>query len=223
MQNQWEPDTGCNRVESHNPTRSLTSQRIVRIRVKTRGPHLGTSTVVRPWRPAAVVAVIRTRALAAIRPFRFCSAMGVGYDTSTAGAHRTRPHLRVDVWVCARQLMTDGSSDMASEPDRFQVEQHGTVCIVGFDSPDFLDIDRFDQMRNKLAELIRESSCQTLIIDLDGLDCLTSGVFGFFATLIDLGVEIQIANPSEQIQDILHTTRLNDKIDICFDLDQFRK
>ena len=128
-----------------------------------------------------------------------------------------------DASVSARQMLTDGSSDMASEPDKFRVEQHDAVCIVGFDSPDFLDIDRFGQMRKKLAGLIEESSCQTLIIDLEGLDCLTSGVFGFFATLIDLGVEIQIANPSEQIQDILHTTRLNDKIDICFDLDQFRK
>ncbi|MEO1994660.1 MAG: STAS domain-containing protein, partial [Planctomycetaceae bacterium] len=108
-------------------------------------------------------------------------------------------------------------------PESLRFERHDTVCIVGFDSPEFLDIDRFDQMRTKLARLIRETSCQTLIIDLEGFDCLTSGVFGFFATLIELGVEIQIANPSEQIQDILHTTKLNERIDICFDLDQFRK
>jgi len=112
---------------------------------------------------------------------------------------------------------------MASDPESLRFEQHDATCIVGFDGSEFLDIDRFEQMRSRLAQLISETSCQTLIIDLDGLEVLTSGVFGFFATLIDLGVEIQIANPSEQIQEILHTTKLNERIDICFDLDQFRK
>jgi len=62
VQNQWEPDTACNRIESHNPTRWLASRRIVWIPVKNFGPDEQFSGAFHGKRPTAVAASIRSTA-----------------------------------------------------------------------------------------------------------------------------------------------------------------
>ena len=97
--------------------------------------------------------------------------------------------------------MLDGSSVL-------RIDRRGKVCVVGFKSRDFLDVETFTALQSELKQLIDETGCETLVIDLDGTERLPSGVFGFFASLIGLGVELKISNASEHILSILQTTRL---------------
>lgn len=111
--------------------------------------------------------------------------------------------------------MLDGSEIL-------RIDRRGKICIVGFKNRDFLDVETFTALQSELRRLVEETECETLVIDLDGTERLPSGVFGFFASLIGLGVDLKISNASEHIISILRTTRLHERIQICDDLAQFR-
>lgn len=110
----------------------------------------------------------------------------------------------------------------ADESNVLRIDRRGQICVVGFNSRDFLDVETFTALQSELRQLIDETKCETLVIDLDGTERLPSGVFGFFASLIGLGVELKISNASDHIISILRTTRLHERIQVCDDLAQFR-
>ncbi|WP_390620937.1 STAS domain-containing protein [Gimesia maris] len=64
-------------------------------------------------------------------------------------------------------------------------------------------------MRDELLELVKGQQCETLALDLTGVKLIPSGMLGLLSSIRDLGIEIHLYNPSEDIREVLEITRMN--------------
>ncbi len=104
-------------------------------------------------------------------------------------------------------VMTD--ADLA-----LQVYEAGPLTVVGFGGAQVLDQVNLAHCREELMSLIKEHDCKTLAFDLAGVRLVPSGFLGLMASMRDLGVEVQVYNPSDDVREVLEITKLNAVISI---------
>jgi hypothetical protein len=56
--------------------------------------------------------------------------------------------------------------------------------------------------------MVQKSGCDVLTFDLTGIKVLPSGMLGLLVTLKKRGQQIELLNPSADIQEVLRVTRL---------------
>ncbi|QDT34914.1 STAS domain-containing protein [Thalassoglobus polymorphus] len=95
-----------------------------------------------------------------------------------------------------------------------EVYQVGPTTIVGFGGRDVLDNVNVAVCRKEILELIENVECETLAFDLTGVTLLPSGLLGLLTSITQQAVNVQLYNPSDDIQEVLETTRLNTLMEV---------
>lgn len=103
---------------------------------------------------------------------------------------------------------------MATENGILEVYQSGKLTVVGFGGEEIFGEMSLAQCRDEIAALIREHSCATLAIDLTGMKLIPSGLLGLLASLRQVGVDVLVFNPCEDIRDVLEITKLDQVLQI---------
>ncbi|HUG93136.1 MAG TPA: STAS domain-containing protein [Planctomycetaceae bacterium] len=85
----------------------------------------------------------------------------------------------------------------------------GPSTLVGFRGVDQVDDVLLDDCVASLERLLREHECQTLIVDLSGINLVSSGVLGYLFALTRRGIRVRVYNPGESVREVLQVTRLN--------------
>ena len=103
------------------------------------------------------------------------------------------------------------ASGQSAEPPAgvLQVYEAGELTVVGFGGRDVPDDTCLTSYRSQLADLIKAHSTKVLAFDLRGVKLIPSGLLGLIASCRNLGVEIELFNPSEDIRDVLRITGLD--------------
>ncbi len=103
---------------------------------------------------------------------------------------------------------------MSDEAKILHVYQAGPLTVVGFGGHELLDQMNIAMCRDEIKSLVAESGTKTLAFDLSGVRLIPSGMLGLLTSLKDLGVEVQIYNPSDDVREVLEITKLNELIPI---------
>lgn len=101
--------------------------------------------------------------------------------------------------------------------DRFtslEIIQSGEKTVVGFGNRDVLDQINIAACREQIEELVRRTGTKVLAFDLLGVRLIPSGMLGLLAALRNLGVKVQIFNPSDDVREVLEITKLNQLLEV---------
>jgi anti-anti-sigma factor len=94
------------------------------------------------------------------------------------------------------------------------IYEAGKLTVVGFGRHDVLDHVNVPQCRDELAQIIRDNQCEVLAFDLTGVKLVPSGMLGLLASLHKLGLTVMLFNPSEDMQEVLQITRLDQFLEV---------
>lgn len=97
---------------------------------------------------------------------------------------------------------------MAIRFDTIDVYRSGPLTVVGFGTRNALDISVI-ACQNELAQVLRDSNCHTLAVDLTKTRLVASGMLGVFASIQRRGVRVLLFNPSPDLVDVLEITKLD--------------
>lgn len=90
-----------------------------------------------------------------------------------------------------------------------EVYRIGPTTVVGFGGRDVLDHVNVAVCREEILALINKVKCETLAFDLTGVTLLPSGLLGLLTSITRQNVAVHLYNPSEDIEEVLETTKLN--------------
>lgn len=90
----------------------------------------------------------------------------------------------------------------------------GPVCVVGFGNHEVHPNLNLAQCRDEIVELVQQTQCHTLAFDLTSIKFLPSGLLGLISSSRKLNVEVHLYNPSDDVQDVLKVTKLNEVLHI---------
>lgn len=89
------------------------------------------------------------------------------------------------------------------------VYKAGRLTVVGFGGQDLLDDVNLAECREEIVALVEANDCETLAFDLTGVKLIPSGLLGLLASLRELGIEVQLYNPSDDVREVLAITKLD--------------
>ena len=98
---------------------------------------------------------------------------------------------------------------MAVQQSPIEVYQAGALTVLGFGGQTVLDHIDLAECRTEIADLVKDHKCRNLAFDLTGVRLMPSGMLGLLASLKQLGVDVHLYNPSEDIREVLELTRLD--------------
>lgn len=90
-----------------------------------------------------------------------------------------------------------------------EVYKVGPTTVVGFGGDDVLDTVNVAVCRAEILALINQVECEVLAFDLTGVTLLPSGLLGLLTSITKQDVAVHLYNPSEDIKEVLETTKLN--------------
>ncbi len=97
---------------------------------------------------------------------------------------------------------------MPIDQETLQIYETGRLTVVGFGGHDVLDHVNVADFRDEIVSIIEEHRCEVLAFDLTGVTLIPSGLLGLLASLHQLGVEVHLYNPSDDIREVLEITKL---------------
>jgi anti-anti-sigma factor len=103
---------------------------------------------------------------------------------------------------------------MPLDPSVLHVYSAGPVTVLGFGGRQILDQVDLAACRNQIVELVKQHKSHTLGFDLAGVRLMPSGMLGMLVSLKQLGVEIQLFNPSDDVREVLAVTRLDTQFQV---------
>lgn len=98
---------------------------------------------------------------------------------------------------------------MSDDTKILHVYQAGPLTVVGFAGQELLDQVNIATCRDEIKSLVAECETKILAFDLSGVRLIPSGLLGLLTSLKDLGVEVQIYNPSDDVREVLEITKLD--------------
>ena len=102
----------------------------------------------------------------------------------------------------------------SAPPDLLQVYETGALAVVGFGGKDVPDEVSIAGYREQLFRLVEEHETQTLAFDLTGVRLMPSGMLGLLVSLKRRGLNVELFNASNDVIDVLETTRLSKFFDL---------
>lgn len=106
------------------------------------------------------------------------------------------------------------SDDKLLKGDVLKVYEAGELTVVGFGGKDVLDDVNVADFRDEVSALVKKHGCKVLAVDLTGVTLIPSGLLGLLASLRQLGIDVHIYNPSDDVRDVLEVTKLNEVFQI---------
>lgn len=113
-------------------------------------------------------------------------------------------------------LEDDSSPDLANmkDPGVLKVYKTGEVTVVGFGGKDVPSETCIAFYRDELSRLIDEYQCKVLGFDLTGVILVPSGMLGVMTSLRKKVDRLEIYNPSPDVREVLHLSRLERFFDL---------
>ena len=105
---------------------------------------------------------------------------------------------------------------MDARRDLFEIRAAGQVSIVSFTDNKVFDVSQIDQVERQLGRFISQSGARQLILDLKGVEYLSSPVLGMFVRL-----EKRLRRAGGGLQLCSVGQRLREKIFRISSLDKF--
>lgn len=105
---------------------------------------------------------------------------------------------------------------MSINHDILKVYQTGELTVVGFGGREILDQIDLTECRAEIVGLVEKNHCKTLAFDLTGVKLIPSGMLGLLASLRKMNVEVHLYNPSPDINEVLHVTRLSEVLPVHY-------
>ena len=100
------------------------------------------------------------------------------------------------------------------DPNVLKIYQTGELTVVGFGGQDVPDEVCIAAYREQLFQLIKDHNCKVLAFDLTGVTLIPSGMLGVLTSLRSKVQRLELYNPSEDVREVLHMTRLGNLFDI---------
>ena len=100
------------------------------------------------------------------------------------------------------------------DPNVLKIYQTGELTVVGFGGQDVPDEVCIAAYREQLFQLIKDHNCKVLAFDLTGVTLIPSGMLGVLTSLRSKVQRLELYNPSEDVREFLHMTRLGNLFDI---------
>jgi len=95
-------------------------------------------------------------------------------------------------------------------PNTLLITRNGRSVTIGFSGQQIVDDENcLAPHREQLLKLIEDSECDLLTFDLTGVRIILSGMLGLLASARNRGREIELLNPSPEVQEILRMTKLD--------------
>jgi anti-sigma B factor antagonist len=98
---------------------------------------------------------------------------------------------------------------MPGEPPIMEVYAAGPTTVVGFGGREVLDTVNLALCREEIVALIAREKCRVLAFDLTGVRLIPSGLLGLLASIRQLGAEVHLYNPSDDVREVLSVTNLD--------------
>ena len=102
---------------------------------------------------------------------------------------------------------------MALRHDTIDVYRSGPITVVGFGDRNVLDLN-VTACQGELNDLLRETNCHALAVDLTGVRLLASGMLGLLASVQRRGVRVLLFNPSDDLTEVLEITKLERMLEV---------
>jgi anti-sigma B factor antagonist len=113
---------------------------------------------------------------------------------------------------------TSGDSSLnlgdLKDPNVLKVYKTGELTVVGFGGQDVPDEVCIAIYRDQLFKMVEENHCKVLAFDLTGVTLVPSGMLGVLTSLRSKVDRIELYNPSVDVREVLHMTRLETLFDI---------
>lgn len=97
---------------------------------------------------------------------------------------------------------------MAVRRDTIDIYKSGPLTVIGFGDRNALDLN-VGTCQNEISQVLRETNCHTLAIDMTGARLVASGMLGVFASIQRRGVRVLLFNPSRDLLEVLEITKLD--------------
>jgi hypothetical protein len=95
------------------------------------------------------------------------------------------------------------------DPNLLRITRDGSTLTVGFSRTDIPDEVCIASYRDQVVHALDEHpDCRRLTFDVTQIRMLPSGMLGLLATVKKRGREVEILNPSKDVQEALRVTRL---------------
>jgi hypothetical protein len=95
------------------------------------------------------------------------------------------------------------------DPNLLRITRDGSTLTVGFSRTDIPDEVCIAGYRDQVVHALDEHpDCRRLTFDVTQIRMLPSGMLGLLATVKKRGREVEILNPSKDVQEALRVTRL---------------
>ncbi len=105
---------------------------------------------------------------------------------------------------------------MPCKQEVLEVYQAGPLTVLGFGGYEVLDHVDVTECRDEIAASVKENDCKVLAFDLTRVKLIPSGMLGLLASVRDMGVEVHVYNPSEDVREVLEITRLDTIINVNY-------
>ena len=105
---------------------------------------------------------------------------------------------------------------MPDKPKLLEVRDSGDVTIVGFVNQPFLGATQVKAIAKEMVEILQQHRPSVLQFDMSGVALITSDMLGYLLSLRGDGLDVVLYNPSEDVRQVLNTT----KLDSLFNVEQ---
>lgn len=131
---------------------------------------------------------------------------GLSYSLKTPN-RPAEPRTAVDVAV--GDLLPRGAA-----PGRgIRISQNGRCLTIGFRGEAIgVDPAGLSPHRDELFRLIESPACDCVVFDLTGVRVVFSGFLGIISTARALGREVEVLNPSREVQEILRAVQFDSSL-----------
>ncbi len=94
-----------------------------------------------------------------------------------------------------------------------RIGRHGFSVKISFDSPgDAESLGCISNCRDELLQLVELPECSTVVFDMTGINTPPGGLLGLLASARDRGCEVEVLNPSPEVQEVLRMTKLDRRL-----------
>jgi hypothetical protein len=101
-----------------------------------------------------------------------------------------------------------------ADPNVLKVYQTGELTVVGFGGKNVPDEVCIAAYRQQLFDLVDQHCTKVLAFDLSGVHLVPSGMLGVLTSLRQRVERLELYNPSPDVREVLHITRLERLFDI---------
>lgn len=101
-----------------------------------------------------------------------------------------------------------------TEDGILHVYEVGELIVLGFAGKDVPSSFNVAHYRDAIVELAQANNTGTIAFDLTGVQIVPSGILGLWASLKQQDIAVEVYNPSEDIEEVLEITKLNQIIEI---------